>query len=108
MAKADTKKALWANVSTLMTRHYGGEQLGRFARECKIGAATMTRIKCADTSVGVDVLERIAARFGIEPWQLLAEDLGANLYVINDERRVVPVVALAADTVDPRPTPPTR
>lgn len=93
MDKLDTKRVLWQNIGALMTLHYGGEQLGRFARESGIGAATMTRIKAQKTSVGVDVIEAIARKFKIQPWQVLAPGLGADLYIINDERRVVPVIA---------------
>lgn len=49
--------------------------LNWFARECKIGPASATRIKEAKTSVGLAVLSRIAARFELQPWHLLLPDL---------------------------------
>ena len=47
------------------------------AFECKEKMATT--VKDQATSVGIDVLDKIAAFFKIEPWQLLAKDLGAKL-----------------------------
>lgn len=54
-----------------MQKHYGREMLGRFAKDCGIGPATMTRIKAQDTSVGVDILDSIAKHFNLQPWELL-------------------------------------
>ena len=65
------KNVVWANVAALMAHHYGRENLNRLARECQIGLATAQRIKHQQTSVGIDVLERIAERFALQPWQLL-------------------------------------
>lgn len=99
MDKIDTKRLLWRNVQTLMQREWNGEFLGRLARECSIAQATVTRIKQQETSVGLDVIEAIAARFKLQPWQLLSEDLGASLYVIDSMRRIVPVYS-GADTIE--------
>lgn len=90
MPVQNLKKMLWTNVQALMDRRYGGEALGRFARDCGLGQASMTRIKAQETAVGIDVIEKIAAGFRLEPWQVLAPGLGAALYVI-DDKRVVPV-----------------
>lgn len=92
MGPKDTKKALWENVLALMERDYLKENLTRLARDADIGGATAKRIKDARTSVGVDVIERIAKVFDVRPWQLLTPGLGADLYVIDEERRVVPVL----------------
>lgn len=90
MDNTDTKAVLWANAQALMKREWGKVNLTRLAREADFGPATATRIKLAQTSVGLDVIESIAKVFGTEPWQLLAPDLGAKLYVIEDSR-VVPL-----------------
>lgn len=66
---------LWANVQALMIRDYGKENLTRLARETTIGPASATRIKNMETSVGIDVLARIAANFKLQPWHLLLPGL---------------------------------
>ncbi len=76
MTRNSIKAILWENVLSLMRARYGGENLTRLARETGISPGSTTRIKSQDTSVGVDMLERIAANFGVEPWQLIAPDLG--------------------------------
>lgn len=90
-APTATKRALWANVLALMERAYGGENLTRLARDSGIGPGSTTRIKEQRTSVGIDVLEKIAGAFGVRPWQLLTPDLGADLYELDAGRRLVPV-----------------
>lgn len=71
MGEGTLKSVLWANVQALMVHKYGTENLTRLAAEAKIGPGTVTRIKKADTSVGLDVLEKLSKTFGVEPWQLL-------------------------------------
>ena len=71
MTKIDSKAVLWRNVLALMVKKYGKENLTRFATEAGIGPGTATRMKDQATSVGVDVLEKSADVFGVEPWQLL-------------------------------------
>jgi hypothetical protein len=62
---------LWENVRELMLEHYGEENLARLARETKVGVATVQRIKDANTSVGIDVVEKIAKRYSREAYQML-------------------------------------
>jgi transcriptional regulator with XRE-family HTH domain len=71
MPAIDFKRVLWENVSALMQKHFGRENLTRLARETKCGPGTATRIKERETSVGIDVLEKIASAFNLQPWQLL-------------------------------------
>jgi transcriptional regulator with XRE-family HTH domain len=71
----DSKKTLWINVLALMERDYGGENLNRLAREAKVGLATATRLKNQGTSVGLDVLDKIAAAFRVSPCELLSPDM---------------------------------
>jgi transcriptional regulator with XRE-family HTH domain len=54
-----------------MDHRWGGENLTRLAREAKIGPGTSTRLKNQDTSVGLNVLEKLATAFRVKPWQLL-------------------------------------
>lgn len=77
MTKLDSKAVLWHNVSTLMRTRYGKENLTKMASEASIGPATASRIKEQRTSVGVDVLDALAALFKVEPWQLLLPELQA-------------------------------
>lgn len=74
----DSRKVLWKNVSALMIKKYGRENLNQLAREAKLGPATASRIKAQDTSVGIDVIDRIASVMGVHPWQLLHENFDAN------------------------------
>jgi transcriptional regulator with XRE-family HTH domain len=67
----DSKQLLWASVSALMQKHYGGENLTRLAKECKFGPGTASRLKEAQTSVGLDIIDKIAARFHVDVWELL-------------------------------------
>lgn len=67
----DSYATLWHNVSALMNKHYGGENLAKLSRDCGIGLGTSARIKKQQTSVGIDILHQIASRFGLAPWQLL-------------------------------------
>lgn len=66
-----TKNVLWANVHALMLKHYGEENLSRLARDCGIGLGTTTRIKQQQTSVGLEIVDKIAEHFNVHPWQLL-------------------------------------
>ena len=78
MAAPDTKKILWANVQALMLHHYKEENLTRLARDTKCGPGTASRIKAQRTSVGIDVLDKIAGFFRLQPWQLLVPELDAE------------------------------
>ena len=67
----DGKKILWNSVSALMKKHYGKENLTRLAKECEFGPATATRLKEQRTSVGVDIVDKIASKFQVQAWQLM-------------------------------------
>ncbi|QLI49512.1 hypothetical protein vBPaeMUSP25_41 [Pseudomonas phage vB_PaeM_USP_25] len=54
-----------------MLAQWGAENQNRLAREAKVGVATVARMKSADTSIGVDVLEKVASALGVQAWQLL-------------------------------------
>lgn len=103
MEKITTKALLWENVLALMQAKYGGENLSRLARETGMGPGSASRIKAQETSVGVEVLEKIAEVFGVEPWQLLVPRLGAHLFEISEDQKVVPI-----RTIKTPPAQPTR
>lgn len=71
----DYKTVLWENVLALMRHHWGRENLSRLAREADIGPGTASRIKTQQTSVGVDIIARVAAVFHLQPWHLLVPAL---------------------------------
>lgn len=71
MKRPDPRATLRDNVLMLQRHHFGRENLSRLARETGIGPGSCTRIKEARTSVGLDVIEKIAARYDLDPWQLL-------------------------------------
>lgn len=78
MKQADSKKVLWENVSSLMQREFGKENLTKLAGKAGFGPGTSTRLKGQETSVGTDILDSIAASFDVEPWQLLMPGMGAD------------------------------
>ena len=65
------KEVLRDNVWALMDKKYGGEQIQQLARDAKVGAASIDRIKKAETSVGLEIVEKIARSFGVDAYQLL-------------------------------------
>lgn len=73
-----------------MADRYGKENLTQFRIDAKIGASAATGIKAEGLSVGIGVLDKIAKEFKVSTWQLLAEDLGADLFKL-EEKRVVPI-----------------
>lgn len=75
MSQIDTNATLWQNVQALMMKSWGEVNLNRLARECKIGPATVVRIKEQKTSVGLEVLDKIADHFHLAVWQLLVPGL---------------------------------
>jgi len=79
MSDNNTRTQLWENVSALMRRRYGGENLTRLAKEAKVGPGSATGLKEQRTSVGIDILDKLARLFKVEPWQLLAPGLEERL-----------------------------
>jgi hypothetical protein len=61
-----------------MRRHYGEENLLRLSKEARIGLGSAARLKGQETSVGIDLLDKVAARFKLQPWQLLVADFDAD------------------------------
>lgn len=81
MQKIDSKITLWDNVLRLMTERYGKENLTKLAAEARVGPGTVTRIKDQKTSIGSDVIDRIAVALGVQAWQLLAPKGGGTIIV---------------------------
>lgn len=66
----------------------------------KVNQTTIGYVLRATHSPRLDLIERIAKVFDVEPWQLLAPRLGASLHVI-EGARVVPVMARPPPEVKP-------
>lgn len=73
--RTDPRTVLWANVSALMRERYGKENLTQLATDAKVGPGTASRLKAMDTFAQLDTIEKIAAAFGLQPWQLLVPGL---------------------------------
>ena len=71
MATHDSRSALWHSVSALMLKRWGAVHLSRLAKEADIGLATCSRMKAQETSIGLEVVDKIATAFGVDPWELL-------------------------------------
>jgi hypothetical protein len=78
---AALQQTLWDNVSALMKKAYGSENINRLAREAKLGPATIQGIKDADRSVRLSTIEKVAKAFKVEPWQLLAPGLSDEKFL---------------------------
>lgn len=78
MSRIDSRNVLWANVSAFMRARWGRENLRRLASEAGVGVTTIYRIKQQDTSIGLEVVDSIAAAFQLEAWQLLVPCVDPN------------------------------
>lgn len=58
-----------------MKHAYGKENLTRLARDCEMSPANATRIKEQRTSIGLEVIEKVAKAFHMKSWELLVPDL---------------------------------
>ncbi len=75
MPHRDTRITLWENVLALMHREFGEENVTGFARWAKIGVGSVQRIREQKTSVGLEIIEKIARKAKLDPWQMLVPDL---------------------------------
>lgn len=75
---ASSKQVLWDNVLALMLKRWGRENLTGFAAWAEIGVGSVQRIRERETSVGLDIIEKIARKARVDPWQLLVPGLDAS------------------------------
>ena len=75
-----------------MQEHYGKENLNRLSRDVKVAVSTGSRMKAQETSVGVEVVDRLADYFRVEPWHLLMPDFDPDRPVM-----MLAASAMAAD-----------
>ncbi len=67
----DSNATLWQNVQALMVKKFGRSNIKGFAAFCEVGVGTIQRIEEQKTSVGLAILDKIAAKFDLAAWQLL-------------------------------------
>lgn len=94
---------LWDNLLYLMGKKYGGENQNRLSRDSKVGLATIYRIKGGSTSIGIEVLDKLAGVFGLEAWQIICP--------LKESEGFTPLSAMALDlgrTLDRIPDPVSR
>ena len=106
MEEPNTRKRLWENVSRLMVKRYGKENLTQLAKDAKFGPGSATRLKDQSTSVGVDIVDRLAKLFKLEPWQLLVPQLNVDSPPRLDDQvaEFSPEASGAAEIVELLPT----
>lgn len=79
MHRPDIKKVILESALSLMRQHYGDDEksMTRLMVECGYGAATGTRLRQAETNVGVELIDKMAAKFKLQAWQLLVPGFDA-------------------------------
>lgn len=78
MAKS-SKAVLWENVETLMKKQFGQRNVTGFASFVGVGIGTVQRIEEQATSVGLEIIDKIAGKFKLASWQLLVPGLNPAL-----------------------------
>lgn len=74
MNNSTARCTLWGRIHALMIERWGSENQNRLAREACVGVATIARMKASDTSIGLDVLDKVARALGVEAWQLICPE----------------------------------
>lgn len=79
MSKRTVYDVLWDNIRAGMVRKYGKENQTQLVRDSGIGPGTISRIKGTaeqprGTSVGIEVLEKIAGALDVPVWALIFPD----------------------------------
>jgi hypothetical protein len=73
------KAIVSANVELLMQSKYGKRNVTALGRDTGIATGGAQRVLDPATSVGLDLLERVADKFDIDVWQLLVPNLGQSM-----------------------------
>ena len=73
----DIKETLRNNLTALCRYHFETEAIpiNDLKRRSGVSVASISRIKEAQTSVGLDILEKLAPVFGLQAWHLLVPGL---------------------------------
>lgn len=99
----DPKLVLWTNVSALMLDRYGKINMQRLSKEAGVGIASIQRMRDENTSIGIDIVAKVASAFDLLPWQLLFPSLDPKnppvLCITNEERNLYNRLRIAAQEV---------
>jgi len=71
MTPKDIKSIVAENVAALSARFHGRPNKTRLGTETGINLGGAQRVLSGEVSVGVDLLQQIARRYGLQAWQLL-------------------------------------
>lgn len=74
-AKSKTAGLLAANLATLMATAADLDSQQKLARRCKMDQRTVGRILNRTNAATLPQIDKLAAAFGLEPWQLLVPGL---------------------------------
>lgn len=97
----DIKTLFWGNVLQLMHQTWGKENITGFGKKTHIAPAGAQRIK-ALRDTGLEIVERIATEYKIDPWQLLAPNLGLAMRLTPPE---VEALRKMREPTQPKPGP---
>jgi transcriptional regulator with XRE-family HTH domain len=77
MSKHDNLKEILAtNLTALMRDHATLNSVAEVAERSGVGRGTVDRVKKAEVSTSIDVIEKLADAFGVTPTALLSQALG--------------------------------
>ncbi|MGL5005267.1 MAG: hypothetical protein ACRDAM_20175 [Casimicrobium sp.] len=99
----DPKLVRWANVSALMRQRYGKENMLRLSKEAGVAIASIQRMRDENTSIGIDIVAKVANVFDLLPWQLLFPNLDPKnppvLGITEAEKRLYSSLRIAAQEI---------
>ena len=82
----DVRSIIADNLAALMRARWGEENTNRLAREAKMGAATIQRIKDQSADFRVEGIAKTAAALHVAPWQLLVPEMNPGSMPRLDQR----------------------
>ena len=75
MKRKPIQEILAANLNALMRSRPDLDTSLKLAKAAGVGNGTIGRIRNGEVACGIDTVSAIAEKFGLEPWQLLVQDL---------------------------------
>lgn len=78
MGKSDVKTVLKENVERVAKKRYGRVNVSKLAADTGIAIGGAQRVLSGEVSVGVELIQQIAAKCGLQPWQLLVPDMNPD------------------------------
>jgi transcriptional regulator with XRE-family HTH domain len=68
-------QVLARNLDRLMHAHPDLDSNPKLAKKSKVGIATISRVRNAETEATLDTIEKLAKAFGVISWQLLVPEI---------------------------------